>query len=95
MLSRALHAAGGAGGSSSKGGRLSGRGSKELVRAPSKSEATQDKKSRTGKSKDRVSKKDGAGARSAHSTSLVRIMIIRVPATFHKLQQDLAGLSPF
>lgn len=95
MLSRALHAAGGAGGSSSKGGRLSGRGSKELVRAPSKSEATQDKKSRTGKSKDRVSKKDGAGARPAHSTSLVRIMVIRVPATFHKLQQDLAGLSPF
>mmetsp|Transcript_19931 Transcript_19931/g.60231 ORF Transcript_19931/g.60231 Transcript_19931/m.60231 type:complete len:760 (-) Transcript_19931:626-2905(-) len=54
--------AGGGGGSSSKG-RLTGRGSKELVRGPSKSEATQDKKSRTGKSKDRVSKKDGAGGK--------------------------------
>ena len=85
MLDRALPTAGGAGGSSSKGGRLSGRGSKELVRAPSKSEATQDKKSRTGKSKDRVSKKDGAGARSAHSTSLVRIMTIGAPAMFSEL----------
>lgn len=35
------------------------------MRGPSKSEATQDKKSRTGKSKDRISKKDGAGVHVA------------------------------